>query len=465
MDVINIILSSYPHIVFRSSPTLSAKGELHTKMTDITEQELSREEVAMELVDGAQESTSYRTQITESERGWMEDMGNVDDGEVYQTYEEREWMKDMRNVYEVYETITPRFTVPNPEFRSPRLPLEICMLLMGHIDTESDYFFRRMNDGLKTLCSCCLLCHALLDESHRFLYQDVNLYSHSEVESFLGTIGGNADLQRLSTRLFLFTSDVEAYHQLLLRGQALLPKLDSLELSEMPVLNPRLLSQPRPFPSVTVLHLSDCRFASVLDIRRLIDNFFPNLSQLYVEDLELTSSYVTLPKKWPRKVVSLSSLDLYTTAISCTTPLGRWLSSTPTKTSIRSLWIRTSDMRMLLSCGQNIEDLALYDGGSYDKNEAVSLGSHLLPNLKSLEVSFRDDDGILDFCALFARCHPSPTLRHIRLRFPLALVSSSDAFSQLDDTFSVLPHTQVSIGNDRYAHQFPKLREKRMLLY
>ncbi|KAL4246261.1 hypothetical protein ABKN59_009764 [Abortiporus biennis] len=194
MDVINIILSSYPHIVFRSSPTLSAKGELHTKMT---EQELSREEVAMELVDGAQESTSYRTQITESERGWMEDMGNVDDGEVYQTYEEREWMKDMRNVYEVYETITPRFTVPNPD---------------------------------------------------------------------------------------------------------------------------------------------------------------------------------------------------------------------------------------------------------YDKNEAVSLGSHLLPNLKSLEVSFRDDDGILDFCALFARCHPSPTLRHIRLRFPLALVSSSDAFSQLDDTFSVLPHTQVSIA-------------------
>ncbi|KAI0789530.1 hypothetical protein C8Q75DRAFT_807158 [Abortiporus biennis] len=106
-------LSIYDHVPLgSSSPSLSAKVEFYIEMI---EQEPSREGVAMELVDGVQESTSYRTQITELEREWMDDMGNAD--EVYDvftahstldaksiyldqlpTFEEEDWMDDMKNV-------------------------------------------------------------------------------------------------------------------------------------------------------------------------------------------------------------------------------------------------------------------------------------------------------------------------------------------------------------------------------
>ncbi|KAL4244247.1 hypothetical protein ABKN59_010464 [Abortiporus biennis] len=50
----------------------------------------------------------------------------------YPTEMEIEWMRDMRSICEIYETYTPRLSVPNPKLRSPRLPMEICLLIVGY---------------------------------------------------------------------------------------------------------------------------------------------------------------------------------------------------------------------------------------------------------------------------------------------------------------------------------------------
>ncbi|KAL4242729.1 hypothetical protein ABKN59_011749 [Abortiporus biennis] len=46
---------------------------------------------------------------------------------------EEEWMDDMRRLFEVFESFIPRFTIPNPELRSPRIPWEICLLVIAQI--------------------------------------------------------------------------------------------------------------------------------------------------------------------------------------------------------------------------------------------------------------------------------------------------------------------------------------------
>ncbi|KAL4242580.1 hypothetical protein ABKN59_012050 [Abortiporus biennis] len=104
-------------------------------------------------------------------------------------------------------------------------------------------------------------------------------------------------------------------------------------------------------------------------------------------------------------------------------------------------------MKMLLSFGQNIEELGIHSDNnlSYDLNEAISFGSHLLPTLKLLCLTLRNDEEISQLCTMFSRCHPSPTLMTIRLRFENT--ASTDAYSHLDDTLSILPpHTHIAIA-------------------
>ncbi|KAI0793528.1 hypothetical protein C8Q75DRAFT_567204 [Abortiporus biennis] len=281
------------------------------------------------------------------------------------------------------------------------------------------------------------------------------------VESFLCSIKQNAHLQGLTMHLHLDTHEVKAYHRLFLHGQALLPKLETLRLWKMPVLNPRLISQRRPFPSLIKLNLSNCRFSSVLDLRRLVDNFFPELSYLNLSSLKLTSSHVTLPNQWPRQTVSLSHLT--SSDGSRLGPVVRWLSSTLTLTSIRLLWIPRYNLKMLQLFGQNIQTLRIdWVSSDLDEDETISLGSHVLPILNELRLDFHNNgDRLRQFCAILSRCLPSPTLSSIRIRTG---VWSIEDYFHLDDTLILLPpRTRVEIDVEEWEY-LPKLNEKGMLV-
>ncbi|KAI0789338.1 hypothetical protein C8Q75DRAFT_765133 [Abortiporus biennis] len=409
------------------------------------------------------------------------------------TTTEWDWMDDMRNIYEVYEIgFTGRFTIPNPNLRSPRLPLEICILVLDYIGIEMIKAFtpnvRGVESLVRTMWSCCLSCHAFLDRSRSYLYRHVTPTSNWTVQSFLGITQRNAHLQGLTTHLVLNTTDVKAYHRILLHGQTVLSKLGSLRLTYMPILNPHVLRQcHRPFPSVTTLFLEFCTFSSVLDLRRLVDGFFSHLSPLEVLRLELSSSHVTLPKEWRRKTVFLSSLQIYDHS-GAYGPIQQWLLSTPTQNSIRSLTITPPQTKMLLSFGHNIEELAISASvmynGEYGPNEskhyslsigilhsclteyssylAISLGSHLLPKLKSLYILLWSDQITFQFCAMLSRCHPSPTLMKVAL--DLYGKISKNALSKLDNTLSLLPsQTQIEL-HPKLRNTFPELQKKRMLV-
>ncbi|KAI0793529.1 hypothetical protein C8Q75DRAFT_567260 [Abortiporus biennis] len=368
---------------------------------------------------------------------------------------EWQWMGDMGGLYEVYETYAP------PSWRSPQLPWEILRLVLDELERCT---WLPKPSKATVLSSCCLACHAFLYQCRPRLYRDVILRCDSMVHSFLDAITQNSHLQGLTIHITLATSGVKAYHRLLLYGKTILPKQKSLKLLHMPVLNSQLISHRclLAFPSLTRLDLWHCTFSLVLDLRCLIYTFFPKLSSLIVYSLQLTSSYVTLPHKWPRKMVSLSNLEIYGSGEF--EPVRRWLCSTPPQTSIHTLHIDCYHLKMPQSFGQNIQELYIFwNVGDIGQDSTNSLGPGVLPILKVLRVAFKHHSHLPDFCAMFSRCIPSSTLACIQIH-PFSFSNMSiDLYSPLDDTFAILPpHTRVEIDVEIWK-SLPKLKEMGML--
>ncbi|KAI0783132.1 hypothetical protein C8Q75DRAFT_785005 [Abortiporus biennis] len=381
---------------------------------------------------------------------------------------EREWWKDMRNVCEVYETFNPRFVVPNSNLSSPRLPWEICLLVLDHInDYTSGIYFVRM-----TLWSCCLTCQGFYLPSCRYLYRTVEINNSWMFQSFIQSITNKSHLRGLTTHLHFFQpvdlgpiSNSKAFHQLFLHGQALLPNLQLLSLYDMPLLHPTLLCLRRHFASVTELRVQRCKFSSILDVRRFIDNFFPILSILDLNFSQLQFSHVTpIIQSLPgclRNTPSLSYLRMTWSQINVHS-IQRWLSLTPTRISLRSLDIKSDQLMMLLSFGQNLQTLDIYweDGFKCYQDEALSFGYQLLPVLELICVYFRSDTAVSQFCTMFSRSLPSPTLSSLEITCWEKVKTLTD----LDDTLSILPrHTKVEISVHAWE-SLPKLKKNGMLV-
>ncbi|KAI0789342.1 hypothetical protein C8Q75DRAFT_155641 [Abortiporus biennis] len=377
-------------------------------------------------------------------------------------------MDDMRRLFEVFESFIPRFTIPNSELRSPRIPWEICLLVIAQITHFPLY------DNLRatTLRSCSLTCHAFFHPSRQYLYETVQLRSDVNLLSFLKSLRKWPHLQGLTTKLVIDTRNPEVYHYLFLYCQTALPNLQSLCFIRMPQLHPSLISMHRPFPSVTSLRLRFLTFSSLLDFRRLIDNFFPNLSRIELSYVSFKSSHVSLPNRAnvrsQKQLVSLSHLQLEERVDF--NPVQKWLMSMLTSTSIHSLEISPSDLGILLSFGQNLQVLRISPGiqsTAYPTEEHISFGEDVLPTLKTMAVYFRMSTCISQFCAMFSRCSPSFTLSCVQLWLYTNAGDwdpSTDAWNQLDDTLFILPpHTRVEIDVEYWEH-LPRLKKKGILL-
>ncbi|KAI0793526.1 hypothetical protein C8Q75DRAFT_567033 [Abortiporus biennis] len=403
-------------------------------------------------------------------------------------YAEEEWLKDMRHIYEVYETINPLFTIPNPDLPSPRLPQEICLLIIDQIGIETFSKAGLFGDDVEALWACCLTCHVFLQQSHSYLYRKVILYSKQMVQSFFRCVAQNISLQGLTTHLELLTPEVEAFHWLLLYGHnSPLPNLQSLRLRFMPILHPLVITSVHhrhSFDSVTILHLWNCEFTSILDLRRFIDNLFPNVSFLDLHQSILGSSFVppSLPHSYPgsrrKTAISLSRLVLLDVNNGTWKPIQQWLASTPTLISIVTLQINCRYLTMILLFGVNIQNLLIEwkDDYDIDTDEAsvISFGPHLLPKLKLLHIEFlhllpqTNNLNISKFLTVFSRSSPSLTLKSIQIgRYKWRDADGpidSEPYKQLDDIFvSLLPcSVWVEIDVETWVY-LPKLKKRGVL--
>ncbi|KAI0793472.1 hypothetical protein C8Q75DRAFT_563697 [Abortiporus biennis] len=373
---------------------------------------------------------------------------------------EEEWMYERRTIHEVYEYFTPRFTVPNPRLRSPQLPPEICLSILDFVGDRGD------SSRQLIFYICSLTCRAFFHRSRRYLYETIRFYDSDRFQSFLKSITQWVHLRELTTEIEFNQHNVKDYHQLFLRGPKLLPNLQLLSLTHMPLLHPSIVNIRRPFRSVTSLSIQNSSFSSILDIRRLIDSHFPRLSSLELRELELHSLFVILPKPWPRKALSLSKLEMSFLPDNHIGPVQQWLLSTPTLTSIHSLNIpaEQSYVEMLAYVGQHLQTLILCWTWKYETSEKISLQPGLLPILKTLVIVAGDQWEIPNFCSAFAGHRFSSTLSCIRIWIMVRAPAGGKEYDLLDDTLAVLPsRIRIEIGSHYWSY-LPKRKSKGVLV-
>ncbi|KAI0789346.1 hypothetical protein C8Q75DRAFT_733619 [Abortiporus biennis] len=215
---------------------------------------------------------------------------------------EQQWLRDFEFVHDERTPYVPRFTIPDLSTRSPRLPIEVCESVIQSLATP----FKEE----QALWNSALVCHDWLPLSRQYLYQQIIFYLVSDearVWSFFKTLKMHPHLRDFVLEL-VYTqmhypnyrsepSDpnikdikkliitAKLYHQLFMHGPTLLPQLRLLSLDDVPVLNHSILSIRHPFPKVTTFIVWFTKFTSLLTLRRITQNFFPNLELLQLMEI------------------------------------------------------------------------------------------------------------------------------------------------------------------------------------
>ncbi|KAI0783286.1 hypothetical protein C8Q75DRAFT_473719 [Abortiporus biennis] len=222
----------------------------------------------------------------------------------------------------------------------------------------------------------------------------------------------------------------------------------------------------RPFHLVTRLEVFSCSFGSVLDIRRLMDSFFPYVIDLMMRGVRIRSSHVLLPPKLAqKKQPSLSSLSVLTNDVPLAIP--QWLSWSLTQNSLDSLSIYATDLpKMLSSFGRYLRHLNLQWNMREDKmNENLSFSADVLPALQTLNIAALYHPPLVRaFCRVVSRSSLSSSLSCIQIEC-LPIKSNQQACNVLlDDTLAQLhDHVQIEILK-KYSRSLLKLKSKGVLV-
>ncbi|KAL4246588.1 hypothetical protein ABKN59_008461 [Abortiporus biennis] len=243
-----------------------------------------------------------------------------------------------------------------------------------------------------------------------------------------------------------------AHHTLLLRGQAVLPNLQEIVLDYIPPLNPSLACISRPFRNVSKLSIQYTSFATLLDLRRIINNFFPNLQHLILDNPRFTSqSLQVIPPSSKATGTSLTTLNLIINGDQFA-PLRSWLPSTNTRTTLKILNLRIGGgyvdrftvQPLLLDCGSNVRELRVRWSQDTDVDPngiLMSIGLHVLPVLEILRFELHEAE-LMTLCTILSE-KLSPLLATIALRVfafkPEQAVK--ETWAALDET---LTHPQLS---------------------
>ncbi|KAL4243656.1 hypothetical protein ABKN59_011339 [Abortiporus biennis] len=329
--------------------------------------------------------------------------------------------------------------------RSPRLPPELWKLVIDFLSGDHERFDTIVP---KTLTQCCLTCHEFLHWSRKHLYTNVQFMKHRELECFFASLSRSPDLQQFTTHIALYNK-ITLCTELFLRGQRFLPNLQTIFLFDMrSPLNPSLLNMRHPFPTVTRFEFEECTFLSILDLRKLVANFFPRIKHLALYNVRILSSRVLVPPQLPnRKQLSLSKLHFSRFRMDTRFPpeVYTWLSATQTPTTIQSLQIYADDIPEILpSWGSHLRFLHILfaDEDELDIDDSISFGADVLPNLQTLVlVICMNQIKIYGFCDVLSKSTISNTLLCIRIWLYPDYVFLPEDLEILDDTLSHwIPH-------------------------
>ncbi|KAL4242728.1 hypothetical protein ABKN59_011750 [Abortiporus biennis] len=393
----------------------------------------------------------------------------------------KSWFDDMKNVFEIYEVTTPRFTVPNPCLPSPRLPLEIFNLML---DAGDDLSSPDSDTWKDTLSRCCLTCHALLPFSRRSLCGNLIFQDAKRFNYFLDGLAQWSHLQPNVRSIWLCLSDDTAFMQLLLRGSDILPNLHSLRLQSTPgELSQSLLDDvSHPFENISSLRFQSARFSSVMDLRKLTENFFPHITLLQLNQVFISSPHYIAPtmplKKESLQKLALSTLDLRW--ISEFRIFDKWFCSSHGLliSSLRNLRISAKYLDLLPHYGEFLQVLVidwadLHDQTNDQSCRNMSLDSNILPSLQTLQLEGFGRGGIhsIPTCynLLLQTKNPSSSLTCIQ--FLLDGFSYIGSFDLLDTLLSSGNSRfgrnwnlrRVEVQDEDYMGHFPKVHEKGLL--
>ncbi|KAI0783189.1 hypothetical protein C8Q75DRAFT_468801 [Abortiporus biennis] len=371
---------------------------------------------------------------------------------------------------------------------SPRLPWEICDQI---IDELSPTALATRTHGnwsddvlIATLLSCALTCQAWVPRTRYHLYRSVQLLLHLQkrmgpngqhsqvditIKCFFATLDMSPHLRSLIFEMSIFwpgysaLGDVilaDVYYSLLKRGPILLPNLRTLIFNvPLPPLHPSFLCIRHPFRRVHSLSFNeDMKIGSMLDLRRFLDSFFPNITSFHSLNISFQTPYFNLPFSPKIHVRAPSIVRISTNGIPSN--FTKWLSSTRTVTSLRELRINSHDLPFLGPLGQSIENLWV---NMFHLKEAtdIDLGAAVFPVLRHLTIRLWDAE-IIDLCSAFSRSPPSSRLSLIRI----LKLTQTDNCALLDDTIATQPFASLKELqiHEYYKECFPKVKAMGILI-
>ncbi|KAL4248358.1 hypothetical protein ABKN59_009687 [Abortiporus biennis] len=195
--------------------------------------------------------------------------------------------------------------------------------------------------------------------------------------------------------------------------------------------------------------------------QQLIYNFFPNITYLKLEAIEINSSHILHPPSiLKKKPLPLSKLRVHPIKAPA---MFQWLSWSHTLTSLSIH--ATNLLDMLPSFGRNVQFLCVqWDMSRSQLDENLSFGADVLPALQTLLIyPYYHLNLVSVFCHILSRSSVSSSLSCIKIGDLPNLMNEQD-FIVLDDTLAQL-HDRVQISiNKRYWNDLPKLQSKGVLM-
>ncbi|KAL4244028.1 hypothetical protein ABKN59_010302 [Abortiporus biennis] len=286
----------------------------------------------------------------------------------------------------------------------------------------------------RALISCCLVCRDLLPRSRAHLYKGFYDRSTKIIRSFLNSLQRWPHLPGYTEKFYMdldpSVENAGIYTQLFIR----------------------------PFHSVRKLTVVGTHFYSLVDFRKLVESFFPNIRTLLWRKNIFLSSHILLGSS--KRAPSIQCLLLEGTAYNRT--LMKWLVSI--NTSLSTVSADSDCLSSIISVQwMSLQNLHMSNGFAYYHRLGISLDSKILPNLRHLEVKLYEWEDGPAFHESMENHHPSSTLGHIF--FNLNLHEVARYFEMIDKllTEPSFSHLQYLVVHPNVFGDFPLLKKKGML--
>ncbi len=242
----------------------------------------------------------------------------------------------------------------------PSLPPEIIDEIIASISDET------LRESNRTLLNCALVCRDWLPASRSQLLNFLDLTTNTAYDSFVENVLHSDRLEPcLASTESVWLTDPSEYDEPPTQGDAArgwtyrfvhdfaghLPNLESLTIEEADwttgrPLHPRAHLALSRFSSLKQLSLSDCKLPSAQTMRRMVSTLSGSLEELELTNVtwpiargETSATYAT---RVPGPALNTLHLSCRRGDNDCLAPFLRWLSHTPTRSSLRDLSFRST---------------------------------------------------------------------------------------------------------------------------